>query len=209
MTMDSFIMDSTEPGNNDLITKSLSDSVTVLDSMTQLPNNPITYDLRQWYVIQTKPGNEHRVETNLVNQEIETFLPLFENYQYQRGKIVQTIKPFFPNYLFAGLDLGLHYYKVKWTRGVTKILGAGSEPVPISERVIQSIRERIVKGNVVRLEEELKEGDLVQIASGPFKDLTGIFQKKMSDSGRVRILLSLIGVDVAVQLSQWQIKKAA
>jgi len=180
-----------------------------MDSITQLPNDPITYDLRQWYVIQTKPGNEHRVETNLVNQEIETFLPLVENYQWKCGKMVETIKPFFPNYLFSRLDLGLHYYKVKWTRGVSKILSAGNEPVPISERVIQSIRERIVKGNVVKLEDELKEGDLVQITSGPFKDLTGIFQKKMSDSGRVRILLSLIGIDVPIQISRRQIKKAA
>ena len=162
-----------------------------------------------WYVVQTKPGNEHRVETNLLNQEIETFLPLVENYQCKCGKMVQTIKPFFPNYLFARIDLGLHYYKVTWTRGVSKILGAGNEPVSISEKVIQSIKEKIIKGNVVKLEDELKEGDFVQITSGPFKDLTGIFQKKMSDSGRVRILLSLIGVDVAVQLSQWQIKKAA
>jgi len=172
-------------------------------------SNPSNQTNTLWYVIQTKPGNEHRVETNLVNQEIETFLPFVETYQSQRGKIVQAIKPFFPNYLFGRLDLGLHYYKVKWTRGVSKILGAGNEPFPISERVIQSIRERIVKDNVVKLEDKLKEGDLVQITSGPFKDLTGIFQGKMSDSGRVRILLGLIGVDVAVQLSQWQIKKAA
>jgi transcriptional antiterminator NusG len=55
----------------------------------------------------------------------------------------------------------------------------------------------------------MKEGDLVQITSGPFKDLTGIFQKKMSDNGRVRILLSLIGVEVPIQISRMQIKKAA
>lgn len=162
-----------------------------------------------WYVIQTKPGNEHRVEMNLASQEIETFLPLVESYQYQRGKIVQTIKPFFPNYLFSRLHLRLHYHKVKWTRGVSRILGAGNEPIPVSEKVIYSIVSRIVKGNVVRLEDELKDGDFVQVTTGPFKDLTGIFQKKMSDSGRVRILISLIGVDVAVQLPQWQIRKAA
>jgi transcriptional antiterminator RfaH len=162
----------------------------------------------EWYVIQTRPGNENRVETNLLNQEIETFLPLAEACQWKSGKIVQTIKPFFPNYLFSRLDLGLHYYKVKWTRGVSKILGTGNQPAPISEKIIKSIKERIVKGNVVKLEDELTEGDLIQITSGPFKDMTGIFQKKFSGSGRVRILLSLIGVDVPIQISRMQIKKA-
>jgi transcription antitermination factor NusG len=56
---------------------------------------------------------------------------------------------------------------------------------------------------------EWKEGDIVQITSGPFKELTGIFQKRVSDKGRVRILLSLIGVDIPVQISRWQIRKAA
>jgi transcription antitermination factor NusG len=45
---------------------------------------------------------------------------------------------------------------------------------------------------------EWKEGNLVQITSGPFKELRGVFQKKVSDKGRVRILLSLIGVDISV-----------
>jgi len=162
-----------------------------------------------WFVIQTKPGNEHRAETHLLNQKIETFIPLLETHQYQNGKIVRTIKPFFPNYLFAKLDLEQHYYKVKWTRGVSKILGTGDGPAPISEIVIQKIKERIGKDNLVKLEEELTEGDVVQITSGPFKELRGIFQKKMSGNGRVRILLNLIGVDIPVQISQWQIKKAA
>lgn len=177
--------------------------------MTQLPNDPMTYDSRSWYVIQTKPGNEHRVEMNLFHQEIEVFLPLLETFQYSHAKVLQKIKPLFSNYLFAKLDIDAHYYKVKWTRGVNKILGSGVEPVPMSEKVIQTIRERTGKGNLVKMEEEWREGDPVRINSGPFKELIGVFQKKMSDSGRVRILLNLIGVDVPVQISRWQIKKVA
>jgi transcription elongation factor/antiterminator RfaH len=166
-------------------------------------------DQRLWYVIQTKPGDEGRVKTNLLKQEIETFLPLLETYQYCAGKMVQKIKPLFTNYLFARLDLDLHYYKVKWTRGVNKILGNGKEPVPLSEEVIQAIKERSGKDNLVKLEDEVKGGDLVQVTSGPLKNLRGVFQKMMSGKGRVKILLSLIGVDVPVQMSKWQIKKVA
>jgi transcription elongation factor/antiterminator RfaH len=174
------------------------------------PTNPINPDdSRRWYVIHTKPWDEDRVETNLHNQEIETFLPLLETYQYSSGRMVQKIKPLFPNYLFARLDIGLHYYKVKWTRGVNKILGSGNEPVPISEKVIQTIKEKSGKDNLVKLEDELEDGDAIQITSGPFKNFRGIFQKMMSNKGRVKILLSLIGVDVPVQISRWQIKRVA
>jgi transcriptional antiterminator RfaH len=166
-------------------------------------------DLGLWYVIHTKPGNEHRAENNLSNQGIEIFLPLIESQQYCCGRMLKKIKPLFPNYLFARLDIELHYYKVKWTRGVSKILGNGNEPLPVSERVIQKIREKMGKDNFVKLEEEWKEGDIVQITSGPFRELMGIFQKKISDKGRIRILLSLIGVDVPIQISQWQLKKVA
>lgn len=163
----------------------------------------------RWFVIQTKPANEIRVEMNLSNQGIETFLPRYEEFQYCGGKMVQRVRPLFPNYLFVTLDLDLHYYKVKWTRGVNKILGNGFEPLPVSDRVVETIRSRTGEGNLVKLEDEWKEGDLVQISSGPFKDLTGVFQRKISEKGRVWILLNLIGVDVPVQISKWQIKKVA
>lgn len=164
---------------------------------------------RSWYVVQTKPGNEHRVETNLSNQEIEVFLPLLETFQHSSGKMIQKIKPLFPNYLFAKLDIDLHYYKVKWTRGVSKILGNGDGPISISGKVVETIKERTGENNLVKLEEGLEEGTLVQFTSGPFKDLMGVFDKKMSDGKRVRVLLSLIGVDVPVQVSRYQIKKVA
>jgi len=160
-----------------------------------------------WYVVRTKGGNEHRANQNLLNQEIETFLPLFRGYEYRNGRMTETIKPLFQNYLFAKLDIGFHYNKVKWTRGVSRILGNREGPIPISEKVVETIQRRIGKDNLIELEDQIKEGDLVQITSGPLKDLIGVFQKKMSGKDRVKILLNLIGVDVPVQISKYQIEK--
>ncbi len=163
----------------------------------------------QWYVIQTKPGNEHRAEAHLSNQDVAVFLPMLETLHYLNGKTASKIKPLFPSYLFARLDICEAYYKVKWTRGVNKILGIGSEPTPVSEKVIVTLRLRVGENNAVRLDDGLEKGSVVQFTSGPFKDLMGVFDKKMSDGGRVRILLNLIGVDVPVQVSRHQIKKVA
>ena len=160
-----------------------------------------------WFVVHTKPGNEERVRSNLTNQEIESFLPKLKSYQYKTGKMAPRIRPLFPNYLFAKLDVEAHYYKVKWTRGVNKILGSKFGPIPIAERVVEMIRKRAGEDNLVELVDDLKDGDTIQVTSGPLKDLMGIFKKEMSSRGRVRVLLSLIGVDVPVQISRYQIKK--
>src|SRR4030043_1363774 len=109
--------------------------------------NPINRSL--WYVIHTKPGDENRVGTNLQNQEIEAFLPLLETYQYRNGRMIPKIKPLFPNYLFAKLDLEHHYYKVKWTRGVRRILGIGNAPSPIPEEAIHIINAQMDKDDTV------------------------------------------------------------
>ena len=112
-----------------------------------------------WFVVQTKPGNEERVKTNLLNQEIESYLPMLKVLQYSGGKMVPRVRPLFPNYLFAKLDVDIHYYKVKWTRGVNKILGGRNGPIPISERVVETIRERAGRDNLIELQDEMKDGD--------------------------------------------------
>jgi transcriptional antiterminator RfaH len=162
-----------------------------------------------WFVIHTKPRDEHRVKNHFQGMEIETLLPLCENFQYSHGRMCRVINPLFSNYLFARLDLERHYYKVKWTRGVNRILGAGNEPISISETVIQMLKDRMGDDYIVKLLEDLQEGDLVQITSGPLKDLIGVFQRRSSSGERVRILLNLIGAEVPVQISRGQLKKAA
>lgn len=167
------------------------------------------YGNLHWFVIHTKPRDEHRVKSHCEGMGIETLHPLCKNYRYPYDKMRPVLNPLFPNYLFARLDLECHYYKVKWTRGVNRILGIGSEPTPISEVVIQMIKDRMGDDDTVKLLEDLQEGNLVQITSGPLKDFVGVFRKGLSSGGRARILLNLIGTDLPVQIYRWQIKRVA
>jgi transcriptional antiterminator RfaH len=141
-------------------------------------------DPMQWFVIQTKPGNEQRANTNLLNQEIETFLPLYRAHQYRNGRLMQRIKPLFPSYLFAKLDLLPHYDRVKWTRGVRKILGNREGPLPISENVIKTIRERMGEDKFVKLDDELKDVRFKSLWA--LKDLMASFRR---DIGWGRVIL--------------------
>jgi len=62
------------------------------------------------------------LKINLFHQEIEVFLPLIEPYEHQFEQPVRRIKPLFQTTSLGRLDLNFHYYKVKYTRGVSKIL---------------------------------------------------------------------------------------
>lgn len=166
-----------------------------------------TPTMNKWYVIQTKPKKESQVEFYLTNDGIESFLPLYQNFAFRFGRNIPQITPLFPGYIFAHFGLEQHHYMVRWTRGVTRILGTGLEPVPMDDLVIEIIKSRVDKDNVVKRGKTYQRGDRVRIKSGPMKDLLGIFEKKISDSGRVKILLTLIGYQASVELHESQLEK--
>jgi len=49
--------------------------------------------------------------------------------------------------------------------------------------------------------------DPIRIASGPFKDLMGIFDRWVSEEGRVRVLLDLLNYSANVELHYSQVEK--
>ena len=53
----------------------------------------------------------------------------------------------------------------------------------------------------------LNAKDPVRVRSGPFKDLVGIFERWVSDEGRVRVLLSLLNYNAKAELHYSQLEK--
>ncbi|MFX0200135.1 MAG: transcription termination/antitermination protein NusG [Candidatus Hodarchaeota archaeon] len=160
-----------------------------------------------WYVVQTKPRNERRAQCHLEGEGIETLNPLMEAHRSRRGRLLKTLKPLFPNYIFARFILERDYPKVRWARGVNQVLGRGREPMPISDVVVREIKSRIDESSVVKRAYDLKPDDTVKIKEGPLKDLIGVFERWMSKEGRIRVLLSLIGYQTSVQLHYSQVEK--
>ncbi len=162
-----------------------------------------------WYVIQTKTKKEEEARSYLSMNGLEVFNPLIETFTSRNGRINKEFKPLFPSYIFVKFDLHQNYPLVKWGRGVKKILSFGGYPPPVSEEVIEIVKERMDIQGFVRIKHDFKTNDVVRLKSGPLKDFLGIFDRWVSDSERVRILLNLVGYQPAVEIHYSMIEKVA
>jgi transcriptional antiterminator RfaH len=165
--------------------------------------------MEKWYVIQTKPKEEDRAVSYLSGKGVEIFAPLFEGCISRNGKISKELKHLFPGYIFGKFDLEQNYPLVRWARGVKAVLSFGGYPVPVPEEAIQIIKMRTDNNGIVRMIRHFQTHDVVRITSGPMKDLLGIFERWVSDSERVRILLNLIGYQPSVEMHYSMIEKVA
>jgi transcriptional antiterminator RfaH len=162
-----------------------------------------------WYVIQTKPKKEEEAKSYLSTKGVEIFNPLMETFLIRNGKSNKEFKPLFPNYIFGKFDLDKDYNLVRWARGVKKILGFGSNFSPVSEEVVELIKKRTDTNGIVRKSHHFEPNELVRIKYGPLKDLLGNFDRWVSDSERVRVLMNLIGYQPAVEIHYSMVEKVA
>jgi transcriptional antiterminator RfaH len=162
-----------------------------------------------WYVIQTKCNKEEQVHSFLSLKEVEIFNPRLETFPFGIGRGCKELKPLFPTYLFGKFDVEQDYPLVRWARGVKKILSFGGYPTPISETIVELIKQRTDANGVVRKSLSLLPNDPVRINFGPLRDLVGIFERWVSEGERVRILLNVIGYQPTVELHFSMIEKVA
>ncbi len=162
-----------------------------------------------WYVIQTKPKKEEEATSYLSTKGVNIFSPLLETFTTKNARATKGMKPLFPGYIFGKFDLEQNYPLVRWGKGVKCVLGLGGYPTPISEEVVEIIRERADDRGVVRMKQNFRPNEVVRIKTGPLKDLLGIFERWVSDGDRVRILLNLIGFQPAVEIHYSMVEKVA
>jgi transcriptional antiterminator RfaH len=159
-----------------------------------LPDSDCLPAGRQWFVVRAKNKKERYAVQQLERRGVAVFLPRILEY---RG---QQVAPLFPGYLFVHVVLVDQYYRVVWSPGVRSFVGFGGGPTPVSEHVIQLIRESAGEDGIIRPRAPFHPGDRVEIRSGPFAGLVAIVQHPCSQRGRVKVLLDFLRQGVSAEL---------
>jgi transcription elongation factor/antiterminator RfaH len=147
--------------------------------------------MKQWYALHSKPKQETLAVTLLTGAGIEVFFPQTPVHK-QHGK-PPVLEPFFPGYLFGHLDPDRAEIRLaSYTRGILYVVGYGSEPYPVPDELILYIQQRLARrrGQVDR--EQFHHGERVIISNGPLRGAEAIFDRHLSGTGRVRVLINIL-----------------
>jgi transcriptional antiterminator RfaH len=161
-----------------------------------------------WYAVQAHNKQELRAASNLVSSGLTTFLPLVR-LPRRSGAGAGGPVPLFPRYLFVQCDLASSAQRIRYTRGVVKLLGTLEGPTAIDDAIIQSIRDRIGDDGFVELSDSFTDGDSVEVTSGPLKGFVGIFHSATSAAQRVVFLLGAVNSQVRVLVDTAVVRRAS
>jgi transcription termination/antitermination protein NusG len=152
-----------------------------------------------WFALVSRPRHEKVVAEALNSKGLETFLPLVQRrHQYGRRSREFDV-PLFPGYLFCRFNV-LHRLPVIMTPGIVRIVGAGSDPIPVNDVELTSLqiatRERIP----VHPHPFLRGGARVAITAGPLAGLEGIVVKE-KDPLRIVVSIGLLQRSVLLEIA--------
>jgi transcriptional antiterminator RfaH len=155
-------------------------------------------DAARWFVVRTQPHGEARAITNLIRQGFNTFNPCIRRTVRHARKETTVLSPLFPSYVFVRFDPTRDQWRcINGTFGVIGLITNGEFPSAVPDGVIAALEARIADDGSFDWAPALHVGDRVRITDGPFTDLLGTLEH-LDGSGRVRVLLELMGRAVSV-----------
>lgn len=107
------------------------------------------------------------------------------------------------------IDLSKQRWRtINGTFGVASLIMGPERPKPAPSGVVEGLVASCEPGGTVLLDDGLEIGQTVRIVSGPFAE-TLCRLAHLDDRGRVRVLLEIMGMEVAAQLDRSSIAPAA
>ncbi|HET6142882.1 MAG TPA: transcription termination/antitermination NusG family protein [Candidatus Acidoferrales bacterium] len=152
----------------------------------------------RWFALQTLPRHEKRVRERLEYSGIHCFLPIYtKSNRWKNGCTALIEFPLFPSYMFVEITVQ-ECGRLLVDPGVTRVIGAGRNPVAIPESEIQALQHAMRVGSL-QPHDYLAAGQKVRIKKGPLLDLTGVLVR-IDSNFRVVLTSNLIRQGASVEV---------
>jgi len=181
------------------------------------PEEKVEDDRFQWFVIHTYSGHEERAASNIeravtqarLNDSVPRILVPTESVaEMKNGKKTVTDRKFFPSYVLVQMEMSDETWRVvSNTPGVTRFVGVGAKPQPISKEEIDRILGR-VEGTKEKPTPTIpyNVGEHVKVTDGPFTDFAGVVDEVYPEKGKLKVMVSIFGRATPVELDFLQVK---
>jgi transcriptional antiterminator NusG len=173
----------------------------------------------KWYVIHTYSGHENKVKQS-IEKAVElqamthmfgqVLIPMEEVTEMKKGKKVKVNRKFFPSYILVHIELTEEMmHLVNNIPGVTRFVGTGNRPVPVTEKEVDRILKR---GDTAPKEREIREipfhvGEQVKVTDGPFSDFNGVIDEINPERGKLKVMVAIFGRETPVELDFLQVER--
>lgn len=130
---------------------------------------------KQWYAVYVKSRNEKKVFGRLIEQEVETYLPLLKTLRQwsDRKKMVEV--PLFSSYIFVNTT-PKHFNKILTVEGIVNFVKFEGKPAPIPNNQIENLKLLLFSGEKFEISpDEFDIGENVEVFKGSLKGFKGTF----------------------------------
>jgi transcriptional antiterminator RfaH len=152
------------------------------------PRVPLCIMKKNWLVATYKINEIRRVESNLLNQKFDYFLPKITTKKINSNPKLEVL---FPGYIFVNTNFE-NYSALKYTMGIRNIIKFGDNISCISDEEIEAMQMVEETSKMDPVASQMQIGQDVMISRG---SLTGSIVKVCSlpSKKRVGVLLSFLG----------------
>lgn len=160
----------------------------------------------KWYAVYTRPRAEKQVHQRLVDEEIETFLPLQKTYRMwsDRKKLIE--KPLLSSYIFVKTKRK-DFPRVYKTNGVVKFVTFEGQPASIPQKQIDNLRLLINSDAEIEISsDKFDPGDNVEVISGSLVGLTGELIK-IGSHNRVVVRIDRLDQNLILKIPKTFLRK--
>jgi len=178
---------------------------------------------RRWFVLRVQSNREEQVRNNLERMlELEgiadrvpkVLVPTEAVTEMRGGKRAVVQRKLYPGYVIVQVETDEKgnvpqelWHRVRETSGVGDFIG-GDKPWPMRDEEVARMlgQAEEVEVESPKLKIDLREGEMVQIKEGPFKNVEGYVEEVNPTSGKVKVVINIFNRSTPVELEYWQVQ---